>query len=198
MKFHAYRASSKFLTFGKPAANGLRLHPLVGFYLAVLMVACSGGGAMALELKSPAFSNGSKIPPQYTCEGRDVSPHLQWSSVPDGTKSFALISDDPDAPSKIWVHWVIYNIPAEARELPQGFPHDASLPDGICQGINDSGETGYGGPCPPPGKPHRYYFKLYALDRALEIKGAATKEKLLEAMKGHVLGETVLMGTYER
>jgi len=153
---------------------------------------------MALELKSPAFSHESQIPPQYTCEGKDVSPHLQWSGVPDGTKSLALISDDPDAPSKTWVHWVIYNIPAGTRELHHGFPHDPSLPDGIRQGINDSGETGYGGPCPPPGKPHRYYFKLYALDCLLEIKGAVTKEKLLEAMKGHVLGEAVLMGTYER
>ncbi len=153
---------------------------------------------MALELKSPAFLHESKIPPQYTCEGKDVSPHLQWSGVPDGTKSFALISDDPDAPSKTWVHWVIYNIPAESRELPQGFPHDPVLPDGIRQGINDGGEIGYGGPCPPPGRPHRYYFKLYALDCMLEIEGTATKEKLLEAMKGHVLGETSLMGTYER
>jgi hypothetical protein len=173
-------------------------HLFVRFYLAVLMVACSGGGAMALELKSPAFLHESKIPPQYTCEGKDVSPHLQWSGVPDGTKSFALISDDPDAPSKTWVHWVIYNIPAESRELPQGFPHDPVLPDGIRQGINDGGEIGYGGPCPPPGRPHRYYFKLYALDCMLEIEGTATKEKLLEAMKGHVLGETSLMGTYER
>jgi len=134
---------------------------------------------MALELKSPAFLHESKIPPQYTCEGKDVSPHLQWSGVPDGTKSFALISEDPDAPSKTWVHWVIYNIPAESRELPQGFPHDPVLPDGIRQGINDGGEIGYGGPCPPPGRPHRYYFKLYALDCMLEIEGTATKEKLL-------------------
>jgi Raf kinase inhibitor-like YbhB/YbcL family protein len=198
MKFHVYRVLSESWTFGKPAMNGLRRHLFSGFSLAILMVVCSGGGAMALELKSPAFSNESKIPPQYTCEGKDVSPHLQWSGVPDGTKSLALISDDPDAPSKTWVHWVIYNIPAAARELPQGFPHDPSLPDGVCQGINDGGEIGYGGPCPPPGKPHRYYFKLYALNSPLEIKGTATKEKLLEAMKGHVLGEAVLMGTYER
>ncbi|MDD5019300.1 MAG: YbhB/YbcL family Raf kinase inhibitor-like protein [Candidatus Omnitrophica bacterium] len=153
---------------------------------------------MAFELTSPAFSDTSKIPAEFTCEGKDASPRLQWRDVPADTKSFALISDDPDAPAKTWVHWVIYNIPGESRELPQGFPHDEALPDGVRQGVNDGGEIGYGGPCPPPGKPHRYYFKLYALDSTLEIEGTATKDKLLAATKGHVLGEAVLMGTYQR
>lgn len=155
---------------------------------------------MALELKSQSFSNGSRIPVQYTCEGNEISPELNWNNPPEGTKSFALIADDPDAPAKTWVHWVVYNIPADSTGLPEDFPHDKSLPDGIIQGINDSGETGYGSPCPPPGKEHHYYFKLYALDTMLEsqLDGQTTKEQLLRAMKGHVLEEAQIVGTYKR
>jgi hypothetical protein len=121
-----------------------------------------------------------------------------WQGVPADTASFALISDDPDAPSGTWVHWVIYNIPASATGLPEGVLNLEVLADGSRQGINDGDDIGYGGPCPPPGKPHRYFFKLYCLDTMLDIKGTATKEKLLTAMKGHILAEASLMGTYKR
>ncbi len=153
---------------------------------------------MALELKSPAFVERGTVPRQYTCEGKDLSPALTWSDAPADTQSFALICDDPDAPMGTWVHWVIYNIPATATGLPEGVSTAGDLQDGSRQGITDFGRTGYGGPCPPPGKPHRYYFKLYALDERLDIKSRVTKEVLLSAMKDHVLAEAALMGTYQR
>ena len=134
----------------------------------------------------------------YTCDGKDISPELAWSGAPDGTKSFALICDDPDAPVGTWVHWVVYNIPSHATGLPKGVPTIKELPDGTRQGINDFHRIGYGGPCPPRGPAHRYFFKLYALDTKLDLPPGATKEQVLEAMKGHVLGEAQLMGKYER
>lgn len=157
-----------------------------------------GGDLMALEIKSPAFEDGVSIPPQYTCKGQDVSPPLNWSGVPEGTKSIALISDDPDAPVGTWVHWVIYNIPADASGLEEGIPKKGVLPNGSMQGITDFGTIGYGGPCPPPGGPHRYYFKLYALDIKVDLKPGATKADLLESIKGHVLEEAQIMGTFKR
>lgn len=153
---------------------------------------------MALEFKSPSFDRDGLIPSVFTCEGKDVSPALVWSNAPAGTKSFAIICDDPDAPMGTWVHWVIYNIPLQANGLPQGMAKDPALKDGSRQGMTNFGRTGYGGPCPPPGKPHRYYFKLYALDSMLDIEAQATKEALLEAMKGHILAEARIMGTYKR
>ena len=153
---------------------------------------------MALEIKSSAFINGAAIPRQYTCEGRDVSPELQWEGAPVGTISFALICDDPDAPMGTWVHWVIYNIPVVGHGLPEGVAMGESLKDGARQGFTDFQRTGYGGPCPPPGKPHRYFFRLYALDAMLTIKGKVTKESLLSAMQGHILAQAGLMGTYKR
>jgi Raf kinase inhibitor-like YbhB/YbcL family protein len=134
----------------------------------------------------------------YTCEGRDVSPPLKWASVPAATKSFAVVCDDPDAPGGIWVHWVLYNISPKARELPEAIPRDNTLKDGSCQGTNDFPFVGYGGPCPPRGKPHRYFFKVYALDARLDLKPGVTKEELLRAMKGHVLGSGELIGTFGR
>ena len=152
-----------------------------------------------MKLESIAFKEGQAIPDLFTCVGADRSPPLTWEDVPDGTSSFALIADDPDAPRGTWVHWVIYNIPGDVTELEQDITDDESLDDGSLQGENDFHRVGYGGPCPPPGHGrHRYFFKLYALDAALELEPGATKGELLEAMEGHVLAETQLMGTYER
>ena len=152
---------------------------------------------MAWQFFSPAFADGHPIPAVYTCEGRDVSPPLRWSDPPAGTMSVALISDDPDAPGKTWVHWVLYNLPDDVRTLPEAMAPDAQLPDGARQGRTDFGRTGYGGPCPPSGT-HRYVFKLYALDRMLELSPSATKAQLEAAMHGHVLAQAQLIGTYRR
>jgi Raf kinase inhibitor-like YbhB/YbcL family protein len=153
---------------------------------------------MTFELTSSAFKEGELIPKKYTCEGPDASPLLRWGNPPQGTRSFALIADDPDAPVGTWVHWVIFNLPADARELPEGMPAQDTLPNGARQGLNDFKRVGYGGPCPPPGKPHRYYFKLYALDRVLDLKPRVTKAQILDASKGHVLAEAQLMGKFGR
>jgi hypothetical protein len=154
--------------------------------------------AMNIQISSTAFAEGQPIPDKYTCAGQDVSPPLTWSSAPASTKSFALIADDPDAPVGTWVHWVIYNLPPTATSLAENTPSSPELPDGSKQGVNDFGNVGYGGPCPPPGRPHRYFFKIYALDAVLNLKSGATKKELLKAMSGHVLGEGQLMGTYQR
>jgi hypothetical protein len=151
-----------------------------------------------MRLWSPAFEEGKPIPVAYTCDGKDVSPPLNWEGAPEGTRSFALICDDPDAPMGTWVHWVLFNIPADSTSLPEGVPTDAKLPDGARQGLSDFGRTGYGGPCPPRGKPHRYFFKLYALDTVLELEGNIRKADLERAMAGHVLAQAQLMGTYQR
>jgi Raf kinase inhibitor-like YbhB/YbcL family protein len=153
---------------------------------------------MGFSLTSPSFNEGGKIPPEHTCEGVDVSPELTWSGSPKNVRSFALIVDDPDAPAGDWVHWVIYNIPAQKHSLGEGIGDDETLDDGSRQGINDFGNIGYGGPCPPPGKPHRYYFTLYALDCTLNLGAKATKKDVESASKGHVLEKTRLMGTYQR
>ena len=128
----------------------------------------------------------------------DVSPPLNWSEAPAGTRSFALICEDPDAPAGTWVHWVIYHLPVTAIELPEMVTPTAELPDGARQGLNDFRRVGYGGPCPPPGRPHRYFFKLYALDNEPDLKPRATKADLLRAMQGHILGQAQLVGTYQR
>jgi Raf kinase inhibitor-like YbhB/YbcL family protein len=153
---------------------------------------------MAFELTSSAFKQNESIPREYTCDGSDISIPLKWKDSPAGTKSFALIADDPDAPRGTWVHWVIYNLPADTQELSAGIAHGDSLQNGARQGKNDFGKIGYGGPCPPSGPSHRYFFKLYALDQATNLKPKATKQQLLDAMKGHVLQETQLIGTYKR
>ena len=152
---------------------------------------------MSFELGSAAFTAGAAIPRTYTCDGQDISPPLQWNDPPTNTKSFALICDDPDAPSGTWVHWVIYNLPAGVRSLPESISHDAALPDQSRQGKNSWGRLGYGGPCPPRGT-HRYFFKLYALDKALDLTVGASKEQLLKAMHGHIVAQAELMGTYSR
>jgi Raf kinase inhibitor-like YbhB/YbcL family protein len=157
------------------------------------------GGPMSLTLKSPAFAAGAEIPAVHTCEGKDVSPALQWSGVPAGAKSLALVVDDPDAPDPkaprmTWVHWVLHDIPPVADGLAEGVK---ALPAGTREGVNDWRRTGWGGPCPPVGR-HRYFFKLYALDRTLGDLGRPTKAQLEKAMEGHVLARTELMGTYQK
>jgi Raf kinase inhibitor-like YbhB/YbcL family protein len=153
---------------------------------------------MKIDITSKAFKDGEPIPKQYTADGKDISPPLSWGKLPDGARSVALICDDPDAPrDKPWVHWVIYNLPVDVRELAEGIAPQ-NLSNGARQGKNDFGKIGYGGPSPPPGKPHRYYFKLYALDRMLDLPAGATKDQLIAAMKGHVLAEGQLMGKYGR
>ena len=151
-----------------------------------------------MNLTSTAFENGRPIPVRHTGDGADVSPPLQWSGAPEGTKSFALICDDPDAPAGTWVHWVLYGLPAATKELPEKIPAVESLPGGARQGLNDFRRIGYGGPLPPPGGPHRYFFKLYALDAEPALRSRATKADLVRAMAGHILGEAQLMGTYQR
>lgn len=152
---------------------------------------------MAIDVMSTAFEEGDAIPPLYTCAGLDVSPPLQWSSEPDGTQSLALITEDLDAPSGTFVHWVIYNLPPDTRRLPQDVPNRQTLPSGAVQGVNGAGTVGYMGPCPPSGT-HRYVFRVYALDTQLDLGGSVTKEDLVSAMEGHVLAEGHLMGTYRR
>jgi hypothetical protein len=156
---------------------------------------------MSLTLKSAAFAPDGAIPSRYTCEGEDVSPPLAWSGAPAGTRSLALIVDDPDAPDPAapkttWVHWVLYDIPAHAGGLYEDVD-PAKLPDGTREGVNDWGRTGYGGPCPPIGR-HRYFHKLYALDTVLGDLHRPKKAALEKAMKGHVLAEAVLVGTYQK
>lgn len=153
---------------------------------------------LTLKLTSPAFLEGERIPKKYTGEGPDVSPPLKWIQAPPTTASFAVICDDPDAPMGTWDHWIIYNIPMEASILPEAVPTQEQLPDGSRQGLNDFGEVGYRGPMPPPGKPHRYFFTLYALDTVLDLPKPVGREELEKALKGHVIEESRLMGTYQR
>ncbi len=152
---------------------------------------------MDIKIKSPALVPGGKIPGKYTCDGMDISPPLAWTSGPEGTKTFALICDDPDAPMGTWVHWVLFNLPADIIELRENVPPERELENGAKQGMNDFRKIGYGGPCPPGGT-HRYYFKLYALDTEINLEAGATKSELLKAMEDHILAEGQLMGRYER
>jgi Raf kinase inhibitor-like YbhB/YbcL family protein len=153
---------------------------------------------MNLSLTSTAFAEGQPIPRKYTGEGSDVSPPLAWTNTPANTKSFVLIADDPDAPMGTWVHWVLYDLPPTMTALPEDVAKTQYVIGNAKQGITDFRRLGYGGPYPPPGKPHRYYFKLYALDKLLDLKPGATKHDVEAAMKGHILAEGQLMGTYQR
>ena len=165
---------------------------------AALVFGQEKGGSMALQLTSTAFSAGEVIPKKFTCDGPDASPQLSWNAPPTGTQSFALIADDPDAPAGTWVHWVLYDLPGTARELAEGVAKQEELAGGGRQGKNDFGKIGYGGPCPPAGKPHRYFFKLYALDAKLGLKADATKADVERAMKGHIVAQGELIGRYGR
>ena len=153
---------------------------------------------MSIELTSTAFQPDATIPKKYTGDGADQSPPLHWSGIPSGAKSIALICDDPDAPGCSWIHWILFNLPSQARELGEGVPTTAILESGAKQGKNDFGNLGYGGPAPPIGKPHRYFFKLYAPTVAVDLPPGSTKAQLEEATKSHILAEGQLMGTYKR
>jgi hypothetical protein len=152
---------------------------------------------MDFKIYSPAFKDGEFIPAKYTCDGANISPPLVWTNPPENTKSFALICNDPDAPIGDWVHWILINIPPDARELKEESSSKHSLPKFTVEGFNDFRKNNYGGPCPPSGT-HRYFFKLYALDTLLQLKGSTTKKQLLDAMKEDILAEATLMGKYKR
>ncbi len=173
--------------------------------LLALAVACGAPPAptpkptaalLALQVTSPAFAEGATIPEVYSCDGADTSPALRWSPVPAGTASIALTCRDPDAGG--FVHWVLYGLPPSVTELAAGVPPSDTLPNGARQGINGFGRVGYGGPCPPAGKAHRYVFTLYALDAALDLPPKATQAQLATAMAGHILAEGQLVGQFSR
>lgn len=180
-------------------------HRAVWILIAVVLLSCQSKeqsqqqaeeeGRMEMTVTSSAFEVGGRIPTRHTCDGEDISPPLTWTPGPEGTKSYALICDDPDAPKGIWVHWVFFNIPPELTVLPRDIPPLETMGYGAKQGKTDFHRIGYCGPCPPSGT-HRYYFKLYALDTTLELEAGITKEQLLKAMEGHVLARGQLMGTY--
>jgi len=157
-----------------------------------------GTQSMPFSISSSSFSNGGDIPKKFTCEDSDVSPDLRWTDPPAGTQSFALIVDDPDAPAGRWTHWVLFDLPGQATTLAEDRPKIEEIPGGGRQGRNDFRKIGYGGPCPPVGKPHRYFFKLYALDTKLNLKAGVSEAEVEQAMKGHVLAQAELMGKYKR
>ena len=171
--------------------------------LALMMIACSAGGgrpslAENIQVTSPAFEEEGPIPATYTCDGENKSPPLKWTGVPEGIKSIALIFDDPDARGGTWVHWVLYAVPPDTTELSEEIPRRDVLADGARHGITDFKQVGYGGPCPPSGDPHRYIFKVYAMDIQVDLAPGATKEELLVAINGHILAQGQLLGTYKR
>ncbi len=153
---------------------------------------------MELTVSSTVFREGETIPAKYTCQGEDISPSITWGEPPDGTRSLAIIVDDPDAPGGVFTHWIIFNLPADTRQLPAAVPTQPQLDSGARQGKTDFGRVGYGGPCPPPGKPHRYQFTVYALDRTLDLAAGASRSQVLEAMQGNILSRGRLTGIYER
>lgn len=153
---------------------------------------------MSFHLTSSAFAAGETIPKRYTCDAADQSPPLTWSAPPSGTRSLAMIVEDPDAPGGTFIHWVMYRIPPSTTELSAGVPRQAELSDGARQGRNSFRRVGYGGPCPPAGSPHHYHFRLFALDTSLELTSGASASELRSAMNGHILGQTELIGLYGR
>jgi Raf kinase inhibitor-like YbhB/YbcL family protein len=155
-------------------------------------------GRMILKLTIAGFDDGGEIPVTFTCDGQDKSPPLEWSDAPAGTQSFALIVDDPDAPRATWVHWLIYQVPSTQHRLDEGVPAVRELPTGARQGQNDFRKIGYGGPCPPRGPVHRYYFRLYALDAKLDLRAGVKRGELERAMTGHILAQAEVMGRYGR
>src|SRR5579859_82209 len=181
-----------------PRGIGVLLSSLVSGIFAIVVFAAEHPDKSAMQLTSSAFAEGQPIPAKYSCDDRNVSPPLKWTGTPESAKRLALIADDPDAPVGTWVHWVLYDLPANTTELPEDLPKGQYTPGGGKQGLNDFKHLGYGGPCPPAGKPHRYFFKLYALDTELEYKAATTKKELERAMEKHILAQGQLMGTYKR
>lgn len=181
---------------------------LGGMFLVLLSAGCSGNqevlqggelaGGMQIMLSSPAFEHEGPIPPKYTCDGENISPPLSWEGVPEGAESLALIVDDPDAPLITFVHWVLYNLEPGITELPEGAAARSEGSAFGMQGVNGFRNAGYGGPCPPGENPHRYFFKLYALDTTLDLEAGATKAQLEDAMQGHILAQGQLVGAYGR
>lgn len=177
----------------------------VPYLIALLILICpflvnaetKGVKEMKIIVTSTAFTEGGMIPRQYTCDGAGMSPPLSWSGMPEGTKSIAIISDDPDAPGGTWVHWVVYSLPPDLKGLPENVPPQKILGNGGMQGMTDFRRIGYGGPCPPSGT-HRYFFKVYALDAMPNFDPGVTKKRLLQAMEGHVLANGELTGKYGR
>jgi Raf kinase inhibitor-like YbhB/YbcL family protein len=192
-----------------PSPSLTRLHFAVVLF-SLLVLACAGGwladaipfakgeGNMTFNISSSSFSQGGEIPRKFTCDAADVSPELTWTAPPAGTQSFALIADDPDAPVGTWTHWVLYDLPPQTTTLPEGVSKVDEVPGGGRQGRNDFRRIGYGGPCPPAGKPHRYFFKLYALDRMLNLSPGSSKQEVEQAMQSHILGKAELLGMYQR
>lgn len=152
---------------------------------------------MEITLKSPAFGQGEPIPEEYTCDGRNISPPLEWSDIPEGAQSLAMIVDDPDAPRGTFNHWIIYSIPPDVPEFTENVEKEKTLPSGARQGVNDAGKIGYTGPCPPSGT-HRYFFKIYALDSALDLEPGANRKQIDDALRGKIIAQGELMGTYKR
>lgn len=152
---------------------------------------------MEIKVESPAFQDGGFIPEKHTCDGENISPPLEWGPGPEGTVTWALVCDDPDAPMGTWVHWVVYDLPADVVRLPESVIPEKELENGGKQGVNDFQEIGYGGPCPPRGE-HRYFFKLYALDTKLNLEPGVTKSHLMIAMEEHVIGQGLILGKYSR
>jgi len=186
---------------------GLLRRPLAGRPLFILIVLAlvvpaevrgQEASSSKIELRTTSFTPGGFIPKRYTCSAADVSPALTWTDPPAGTQSFAIIEDDPDAPSGTFVHWLVYDLPAAYRRLPEGLSGNDQMAGGGRQGTNDFSRTGYSGPCPPPGKPHRYFIRLYALDATTNLHPAATRKELESAMQGHILAQAELMGRYQR
>lgn len=151
-----------------------------------------------MQLRTSAFKPGDNVPLPFTCDGANVSPPLTWTAPPDGTESLAVIVDDPDAPHRTWTHWLVYNVPPTERELSEAIAPRSELASGAQQGRNDFGDVGYGGPCPPPGRPHRYFFRVFALDTQLTFPTAPSREQIDRAMRGHVLASGQIMGHYRR
>ncbi len=182
--------------------NAAKAHETWGWRVSTIFAAAQSAAARparsegAMQITSKLIPPGGQFPKRETCDGQDTSPPLAWSGAPPQTKSFALILDDPDAPRGTFTHWVLWNLPAAAQEVPENLPKTPQLPDGARQGRNDFGNPGYGGPCPPPGKPHRYFFRLYALDNAPAVKPGAGRGELERAMEGHILARGELMARY--
>ena len=187
----------------------MKITPIISAFLLLSLAACENQkpvptppavtpeDSRQLTVTSRAFKEGEAIPRQYTCDGINISPPLEWSGVPKTAKTIAIIADDPDAPAGTWVHWVLYNLPADNIGLVENLPSTENLKAGGFQGKNDFGKIGYGGPCPPSGT-HRYFFKVYAVDTELPLKAGATKAEVEKAMEGHVLAQAQLMGSYGR
>jgi Raf kinase inhibitor-like YbhB/YbcL family protein len=185
----------------------MRIHSVLlkPSWIAVLTTFCflpisanAQASKMVFQISGSSFQPGHSIPKKFTCDAADVSPEFAWTGAPDATKSFALIADDPDAPAGTWTHWLIYDLPQGTTGLPENTPKIDVLPDGSQQGRNDFKKIGYNGPCPPPGTPHRYIFKLYALDQKLALKPGASKSEVEQAVQGHILAQTEVMGKYQR